>query len=1329
MVTRPFAPESFITSEAAVALEEAGVAADAASAVIDAIQLASASNQAIQGLSTSNNLIGVLQRLADNADNIASNSIFKNLAIGLKLVEPTVTLVDLHVATLVNQALATDAASRRLDTLGELAVEDPAWQEALSAARDSLELMNEPQYWKRLTVAIRDDQLDIARGSVSLATTLLSAGHPGAWVFGFTVEIIIDLVEQEHMVQDAALTAGVFESLRLVPRMGRAYDELLEYAPVAFCGYMSEAFGLGITRFRDFLTRGTYSEWLRYYRAREDYFKSLLVSYPRETVPVVSVQVNPSSASILESWTTQLSATPTDALGNALSGRTVTWSSGNTFVATVSGTGLVTGVAEGTATITATSEGISDTAIVAVTVASLSAAHIEIQHTYRGDLVVRLGVGDPDNPTWSETVHNRSGGGTNDLTLDVDLSEAAQYLPPIQAQPWFLEVSDLAGGDQGQIVAFTIIAGDLVYAATDLPLAIQDHSTIASLIPNGGVVSVVSVQVSPSSASILESWTTQLTATPRDASGNVLSGRTVTWSSSNTFVATVSGMGLVTGVAEGTATITATSEGINDTAIVAVTVVSLSAAHIEIQHTYRGDLVVRLGVGEPQAPTWAQTVHNRSGGGTNDQTLDVDLSEAAQYLPPIQAQPWFLEVSDLAGGDQGQIVAFTIIAGDLVYAATDLPLAIQDHSTIASLIPNGGVVSVASVEVSPSSTSMLEGATTQLSATLTDASGVVLSGRSVIWSSSNNAVATVSGTGLVPGLALVTGVGEGTAIITATSEGVSDTATVTVTLVPVASVEVSPSSTSIQEGGTTQLTATTRDASGVVLSGRTVIWSSSNNAVATVSGTGLVTGVSSGTATISATSEGKTGSATITVTLVPVASVDVTPSTTSVTQGSTAQLTATPRDALGNELSGRSVTWSSNNNAVATVSSSGLVTGVAEGTAIITANSESIDGTASVSVENPPWTAWENTSVSSNPSTLSASGGASTVSIATQDWGTTVTQVTFTVTGQSFSQTLTGSICAVADHSGDDPPYISRCWDASVSLPANSTFSDQVYTVTASSSQISGTRTGSITVQGQTAWTAWENTSVSSNPSTLSASGGASTVSIATQDWGTTVTQVTFTVTGQSFSQTLTGSICAVADHSGDDPPYISRCWDASASLPANSTFSDQVYTVTASSSQISGTRTGSITVQGQTPITVTISVPSTQPWTDTGITVSSGDTITITASGSVIFADPHTPEHATGPDGKPQPWGGCGYVVTSSAVARHSLIGNITNSSSLDGKGFFVGSSFQSTVPISNTTNGSGKLFLGFNDGAVFCDRSGYDAWGFGGDNHGSFTVTITIN
>src|SRR5207253_1403744 len=294
----------------------------------------------------------------------------------------------------------------------------------------------------------------------------------------------------------------------------------------------------------------------------------------------------------------------------------------------------------------------------------------------------------------------------------------------------------------------------------------------------------------------------QATATPTDADGNPLSGRTVTWSSSNAAVATVSSSGLVSGVTPGSVTITATSEGKSGTSTITVT-----------------------------------------------------------------------------------------------------------------------PVPVASVEVTPATASVQAGQTVQLTATPKDAGGAPLSGRTVTWSSSTPAVATVSSSGLV------SGVTPGSATITATSEGKSGTSSVTVTNVPVATVEVTPPSASVQAGQTVQLTGTPRDAGGNPLSGRTVTWSSSNTAVATVSNSGLVSGVTPGSATITATSEGKSGTSAITVTPVPVASVDVTPPSASVQAGQTVQLTATPRDAGGDPLSGRTVTWSSSNTAVAAVSKVGRASG------------------------------------------------------------------------------------------------------------------------------------------------------------------------------------------------------------------------------------------------------------------------------------------------------------------------------------------------------------------------------------------------------------------
>ncbi|HVH10526.1 MAG TPA: alkaline phosphatase family protein, partial [Gemmatimonadales bacterium] len=120
--------------------------------------------------------------------------------------------------------------------------------------------------------------------------------------------------------------------------------------------------------------------------------------------------------------------------------------------------------------------------------------------------------------------------------------------------------------------------------------------------------------------------------------------------------------------------------------------------------------------------------------------------------------------------------------------------------------------------------------------------------------------------------------------------------------------------------------------------------------IAKVNGSGLVSGVAMGSTSITATSEGKSGAATLTVTNVPVASVAVTPATATITVGQTVQLTATPRDASGNPVTGRVVTWSTSDTTIALVNASGLVTGRVAGTATITATSEGKSGTATITV-------------------------------------------------------------------------------------------------------------------------------------------------------------------------------------------------------------------------------------------------------------------------------------------------------------------------------------------------------------------------------------------
>jgi len=166
---------------------------------------------------------------------------------------------------------------------------------------------------------------------------------------------------------------------------------------------------------------------------------------------------------------------------------------------------------------------------------------------------------------------------------------------------------------------------------------------------------------------------------------------------------------------------------------------------------------------------------------------------------------------------------------------------------------------------------------------------------------------------------------------------------------PVASVSVSLTSP-LGVGQTTQASAVLRDASSNVLTGRAVTWSTSNADVAPLSSSGLVTGGRIGTATITATSEGIDGSAGVTVTVLPVARVTVVLVASRVGVGQTTAAIASVFDATGHSLSGRSYTWTSSSAAVATVSPAGIVTATGLGTATITATSETVPGSAVLTV-------------------------------------------------------------------------------------------------------------------------------------------------------------------------------------------------------------------------------------------------------------------------------------------------------------------------------------------------------------------------------------------
>lgn len=169
----------------------------------------------------------------------------------------------------------------------------------------------------------------------------------------------------------------------------------------------------------------------------------------------------------------------------------------------------------------------------------------------------------------------------------------------------------------------------------------------------------------------------------------------------------------------------------------------------------------------------------------------------------------------------------------------------------------------------------------------------------------------------------------------------------------IASITVSPSSVPLLVGATVNLSATPRDNAGNPLSGREITWSSSAVQVATVDGTGRVTGVTPGAATITATSGGQQGSASITVSApppAPVASVQVSAPAGPLVAEQTATLVATLRDVANTALTGRSIAWSSSAPSVADVNANGVVTARAPGNASITATSEGVAGTVALRV-------------------------------------------------------------------------------------------------------------------------------------------------------------------------------------------------------------------------------------------------------------------------------------------------------------------------------------------------------------------------------------------
>jgi uncharacterized protein YjdB len=346
--------------------------------------------------------------------------------------------------------------------------------------------------------------------------------------------------------------------------------------------------------------------------------RSAAASVTVSNVPVASVRLSPTSASVVDGQSTQLAAETRDAANAVLSGRVVTWSSSAPAVATVSSTGTVVGVTPGSATITATSEGKTATAAITVTPRPVSTLIVSpTQATLVPAQTVRIGVqltdaigailtGRPiqfqSSNTAVATVASDGtvtavavGSAVITVTSESKIATVSIVVSPVPVATVNVSPST-ASVTVNTTVTLSALARDASGATiTGRTVAWSSSAPSVATVNASGVVTGVStgtativatvdgqvgsatitvrpapvvvgrVAVSPATATIKgsgpSSRTVQLSATAYDAptGGNVVSGATFVWTSSDTRIATVSSSGLVMGVGEGKVTISATS--------------------------------------------------------------------------------------------------------------------------------------------------------------------------------------------------------------------------------------------------------------------------------------------------------------------------------------------------------------------------------------------------------------------------------------------------------------------------------------------------------------------------------------------------------------------------------------------------------------------------------------------------------------------------------------------------------------------------------------------------------------------------------------------------
>jgi len=517
---------------------------------------------------------------------------------------------------------------------------------------------------------------------------------------------------------------------------------------------------------------------------------------------VTSIAVTPASPSIPLGTLQQFTAIGTfsDGTTQDITG-TATWSSSKTNVLTITVSGLATARNLGTATVTAASGSVSGSATATVNAADLASLAIQ-----PGDTTIAATTSQQFS-----AIGTFNDGSTHDLTGQAT---------------WTSSDNTVAKIGSGSGLAKGIGPGSCTITATVGSVAASITLTVSN-------ASLVSISVSPFGRSIAPGTKLSFAATGTFSDSSTQSiTRDATWASDNTAVATVGSVSLVTGVAPGTANISASLDGVTGSAPLTVS----SATLVSIAVTPASAVLA------PASTLGLTATGTFSDGTTQTVTNAVNWSSSDANVASIN--------------NSGQITGQS--AGSATITA-------QQGSVSGSMVVVVEGSALVSLQLAPASISIAVQTSTQFRSigTFGDGSTQDLT-QSASWTSSPASVATVGNSGGTNGLA--TGLTPGTATITALFAGQVGTGTLTVTNATLNSITITPANPSIPLGTSQRFTATGNfsDGSTQNLTGQ-VTWTSSNVNVATISASGLANSVSTGTTTITASMSGVNGTTALTV--------------------------------------------------------------------------------------------------------------------------------------------------------------------------------------------------------------------------------------------------------------------------------------------------------------------------------------------------------------------------------------------------------------------------------------------------------------------------------